>query len=397
MPPQRASSLLKRSGSSASQVAIHQLVDGLHSPIQLAAISNYKLAQLTFAPPDMHSLRKTALIKNTVEYIYNITPPEWLDEMTRWEFFTLESLDEVDMTQEALETILSEYVQIMESFKSMRQDPSYLDDPALDTPTKEIQPPRRTTSVTSNDSCTSVSSSSIDTPIGTASSSPALTPAKPKDNKPPSLTIPSSGPSTLLSPTSPTSPNPMLQEQRRKSFRLNHHRISWTSDTGLSSFAASQHLAGELMSLFDMEFKIDISLNTNSAISSVAPQLPELSYFQEKKNNRSSVDSFMCLIPAFESFSIDGFEGASFVSRANKRTSIISSHRRSSLGTSPVRSSSLKYKNRAALASSGHASSTHPPMPTEPTAKKNSLANKSLSKKTSIRRLVSMFATPPPT
>lgn len=61
-----------------------------HNPIQLAAISNYKLAQLTFAPPDLHSLRKTAVIKNMLHVVYTSTPPEWLQQMTRWQYFTPE-------------------------------------------------------------------------------------------------------------------------------------------------------------------------------------------------------------------------------------------------------------------------------------------------------------------
>lgn len=60
------------------------------NPIQLAAISNYKLAQLTFSAPDLNSMRKTALIKNMAEVIYTDTPPEWLDQMRRWQFFTPE-------------------------------------------------------------------------------------------------------------------------------------------------------------------------------------------------------------------------------------------------------------------------------------------------------------------
>lgn len=57
---------------------------------QLAAWSNYKLAQLTFAPPDIHTLRKTAIIKNAIQHIYDLAPVDGLTEMTRWEFFTLE-------------------------------------------------------------------------------------------------------------------------------------------------------------------------------------------------------------------------------------------------------------------------------------------------------------------
>jgi hypothetical protein len=62
----------------------------IYNPIQLAAISNYKLAQLTFTTPDDSSLLKTALIKNMLEKLYEVTPPEWLDQMTRWEFFSPE-------------------------------------------------------------------------------------------------------------------------------------------------------------------------------------------------------------------------------------------------------------------------------------------------------------------
>jgi hypothetical protein len=48
------------------------------------------LAQLTFAPPDLNSLRKTAIIKNVLEDVYTNTPEEWLQQMTRWQFFTAE-------------------------------------------------------------------------------------------------------------------------------------------------------------------------------------------------------------------------------------------------------------------------------------------------------------------
>lgn len=73
----------------ATASPVNQMVD-MHNPIQLAAISNYKLAQLTFAPPDSNSMRKTALIKNMLDALYEDTPSEWLGQMTRWEFFTPE-------------------------------------------------------------------------------------------------------------------------------------------------------------------------------------------------------------------------------------------------------------------------------------------------------------------
>jgi hypothetical protein len=72
-----------------SPLSSNQIIPS-HNPIQLAAISNYKLAQLTFAPPDLHSLRKTANIKNMIEDVYSSTPAEWLQQMTRWQYFTPE-------------------------------------------------------------------------------------------------------------------------------------------------------------------------------------------------------------------------------------------------------------------------------------------------------------------
>lgn len=72
-----------------SSASLAEMV-AMHNPIQLAAISNYKLAQLTFAPPNVDSLRKTALVKNMLEILYRDTPAEWLNQMTRWVFFTPE-------------------------------------------------------------------------------------------------------------------------------------------------------------------------------------------------------------------------------------------------------------------------------------------------------------------
>lgn len=78
-----------RSFPHPSSASLAEMV-ALHNPIQLAAISNYKLAQLTFAPPNGDSLRKTALVKNMLEVLYRDTPEEWLNQMTRWVFFTPE-------------------------------------------------------------------------------------------------------------------------------------------------------------------------------------------------------------------------------------------------------------------------------------------------------------------
>ncbi|CAO3582246.1 unnamed protein product [Absidia cylindrospora] len=300
------------------------------------------------------------------------------------------------MTQEGLETILSEYVQIMDSFKAgnineAKDDPTNsieqdnVNDKVQPLPSshhqiEDTKPPERSSSVGSTTSTTTTKSY-----VTTASSV-----------------------SSAALPTPPARHD--MTEQRRKSFRLNQQRISWTSDTGLTSFAASQHLAGELMSLFDMEFKVDISLDPYSA---PAPQLPELSYFTEKQQHRSSVDSFMCLIPAFESFQIDSQDGLSFVSKANKRTSILAgggtTNRRISSSLAPTRSSSLKYKNGTQQSSSrGHSNndnsndnnSTNNHV--ETSSKNRSPQQYSIStsemqdrrpltKKKSIRKLVSLF------
>ncbi|KAI8991617.1 hypothetical protein BDF20DRAFT_845586, partial [Mycotypha africana] len=79
---------------------------------RLAAVSNYKLAQLTFSPPKDFTLRKTALVKNLVEIVYQHTLNDYLTKpMTRWTFFTPESLE--DMTQKDVEKVIYRYTQII--------------------------------------------------------------------------------------------------------------------------------------------------------------------------------------------------------------------------------------------------------------------------------------------
>ncbi|KAI8335316.1 hypothetical protein BC941DRAFT_429985 [Chlamydoabsidia padenii] len=360
----------------------------------LAAISNYKLAQLTFAPPDIHSLRKTAVIKNAIQHIYGGTPIEWLDGMTRWEFFTLESLDEIDMTQEDLETILSEYIRIMDSLKLTKVDSgqatSILSYQQMDQQQTQhaIETSTLGQQLANKNTLDSVHSTSCPTLVSPFYFTPPPPP-------------PSSPPQSSMSRQDTTG--------SRKGFRLNQQRISWTCDTGLSSFAmASQHFAGELVNLFDMEFKVDITLDINST---PAPQLPQLTYITEKQQRRSSVDSFMCLIPAFESFQVDGHDGHSYVVKANKRTSSLSnsnnhllSNRRISSSLSPARSSSLKYKayQQQLLIPPALPAPISAPAPTSIADSSHFAANvssktdmqgrkPSLSKKKSIRKLVSMF------
>ncbi|CAO3616834.1 unnamed protein product [Cunninghamella echinulata] len=255
--------------------------------------------------------------------------------MTRWEFFTLEALDDIGMTQEGLEKILSDYVNIMDSFKAVNIESPIPEDMEIeDNNDQQLQQLQQQSFI--EETSLPKRSSSVST-----ATQPSL------------ITETSTSSQSTIEPT----PTMDIKEQRRKSFRINQHRISWTSDTGLRSFGASQHLAGELMSLFDMEFKVEISIDPYAG---TAPQLPELSYFKEKQHNRSSVDSFMCLIPAFESFQIDNsYDGYSYVSKANKRISIMTNganNKRLSSSLSPTRSSSLKYKTRPSPSNSNNKS-----------------------------------------
>ncbi|KAI8882070.1 hypothetical protein K501DRAFT_316331 [Backusella circina FSU 941] len=75
---------------------------------RLAAVSNYKLAQLTFSTMDHGSLKRTALIKNLLEQLYHDDQDY---DMTRWEFFTPESLEK--KTQRDIERIIQRYTQLI--------------------------------------------------------------------------------------------------------------------------------------------------------------------------------------------------------------------------------------------------------------------------------------------
>ncbi|KAI9269952.1 hypothetical protein BY458DRAFT_456359 [Sporodiniella umbellata] len=197
-----------------------------YSPIQLAAISNFKLAQLTFAPPDLHSLRKTAVIKNTIEHIYSSVPAAWLQQMTRWQFFTPESLE--FMTQEGLEEIFAQYAQTIDTFRTTRSSIA-----CVDSLLQDLQ-------------------------------------------------------DDLMEATLFSQPNSTVETTKR---------LSWTSDTGVVSGAVSSNLANEIMSLFDMDFSVDIKMDP-------APQLPELA-FKRRAKARLSQDMMASLLPAFEKIALE--------------------------------------------------------------------------------------------
>ncbi|KAI8988859.1 hypothetical protein BDB01DRAFT_783374 [Pilobolus umbonatus] len=323
-----------------------------HNPIQLAALSNYKLAQLTFAPPDLHSLRKTAVIKNMLHVIYVKTPPEWLQQMTRWQYFTPESLEE--MTQEGLEQIFAQYVQTIDAFRPINNSQPYDDDTfddddghgddlwlAEDEPPSSA-PPIDAPSLFSQPNAT-LSNESIDNPIRAPS---------PLSDKP--------------LPANPLiSDDTAKQARRRSSFGMNKNRLSWTSDTGVTSGVVSQNLANEIMSLFDMDFAVDIKLNT-------APRLPELPFKHKRRSHRQSQDMLATLLPVFDKIASDNSNDPSdysFVPLKNKPNLIIQ--------PLPKRSSSLRHKQ----------TTEEPSPPTTP----DTSNHKSHFQKTPLRRIASLM------
>ncbi|KAG0174122.1 hypothetical protein DFQ28_002754 [Apophysomyces sp. BC1034] len=368
----------------------------VHNPIQLAAISNYKLAQLTFAPPNLDSLRKTAIIKNMLELIYKNTPAEWLDQMTRWEFFTPESLN--NMTQEGLEEMFSQYVQTMEAFQPMKLMEDDDDDEQEGTRNlweDEIPTPD-----------TAAAESIFAHPTASLSSDSIVRAPGPDDK--------------------PLPEKPDEKQVRRKSVVRN--RLSWTSDTGVPSSAVTQNLANELMNLFDMEFSVDIDPST-------APRLPELAFSkrdqqQQRRSQRYSTDSFMGLIPAFETFHLE----EDLRPTASRKVTFppppsrpppddpakLTRRRSTSLPNSveapqrkpPQRSSSLKYRQQQQQPQQQQqqqevVSLPEPEREPEPEPKRNleffsGLANAlgrdgpKLSKKKSLRRLASFVRRPTP-
>ncbi|KAI8083265.1 uncharacterized protein B0P05DRAFT_586015 [Gilbertella persicaria] len=93
---------------------------------RLAALSNYKLAIITFTPTSNGTLRKTALIKNLIQDIYQKIPFEYIDNMVRWEFFRPELFESV--TQDYIEKIIHRYLQIIynSSISQCHKDQQFL-------------------------------------------------------------------------------------------------------------------------------------------------------------------------------------------------------------------------------------------------------------------------------
>ncbi|KAI8335036.1 hypothetical protein BC941DRAFT_503791 [Chlamydoabsidia padenii] len=269
------------------------------NPIQLAALSNYKLAQLTFLTPDCDSLRKTALIKNTNEAIYMDTPTEWLNRMRRWQFFTPESL--TNMTQEGLELVFAQYIQIIEAFKPASvnvEEEENGDDDGDDEvwPKDEIPTPDRNIS-TNSTTVPLVMEYSLYAQAGASMDLLHGKEFKPLPDRPITFSRTVGGGVTT---------GVAMAQDRRKSIASLRNRLSWTSDTGLLPNSLIGHAwANELMAMFDMEFQVDTNLTLNTA-----PTLPELPFSSRHKrqSQRYSTDSFMNLIPTFETFKLQESE-----------------------------------------------------------------------------------------
>ncbi|CEP13227.1 hypothetical protein [Parasitella parasitica] len=368
-----------------------------HNPIQLAAISNYKLAQLTFAPPDLHSLRKTAVIKNMLQDVYTSTPPEWLQQMVRWQYFTPESLEE--MTQAGLEEIFQQYVQTIEAFRPVKPTDSYQydddlfdeeddgqgddlwiateDEHELPLPSFQLQGQQSQLQEQEQESCQS-KTNSIDSCTSSIFSQPNAT----ISNESIGNDIPARAPwpRPLSEKPLPASPNNLgddtaKQARRKSGFAGGKNRLSWTSDTGITSSIVSQNLANEIMSLFDMDFAIDIKVDT-------APKLPELPFKPRRRSQqRQSQDMLTSLIPAFEKIAMENSLCASSAPTTVKTNLVVRSV--------PQRSSSLRNRQQAQSNTLPVASASPPITPSDspPVA-----VEKTLSKKKSLLRLASLMA-----
>ncbi|KAG1143982.1 hypothetical protein G6F37_000032 [Rhizopus arrhizus] len=354
-----------------------------YNPIQLAAISNFKLAQLTFAPPNLHSLRKTAIVKNMLENVYSITPPEYLQQMTRWQFFTPESLEE--MTQEGLEEIFAQYAQTIEAFRDMNIIPHYEDNKiekenmwtVKDEQEKE-QEEQEEDDESKKTYSTGSSCSSIFSQPNTTISAESLE---------------ARGPYPLSDKPLPANPvDDVAKQARRKSgFSGNKNRLSWTSDTGVTSSVVSQNLANEIMSLFDMDFAVDIKIDT-------APKLPELPFKPTNKvisQRRPSQDMLTSLLPAFEKIA---FEHSAMKSQLNQKLCNQQKQTSTVIQSVPKRSSSLKHRQEQNKTKTPARSRTtddyniQQPLIRSSSIQSNmdSSSEKALSKKKSILRLASL-------
>ncbi|KAI7904538.1 uncharacterized protein BX663DRAFT_559557 [Cokeromyces recurvatus] len=241
--------------------------------IRIAAVSNYKLAQLTFAPPNNFTLRKTALIKNLVNIIYRHTPREYLSKLTRWQYFTPESLE--DVTQKDIEKIIYRYSQTIFNTANIlekrlrehqflfsdypeqvyEEEDDQMNDNDNDQTEELIEASfyaalfSHPNSVFSNDSLDSV----VDKEEKKKDITPVVLKVE-EEIKP--------IPETIIDNQTEEPPSiPPRKLSTNNHDNTNTNRLSWLSDTGVSTNSTlASNLASELMTLFDMEFNVDLNL-----------------------------------------------------------------------------------------------------------------------------------------
>jgi hypothetical protein len=289
------------------------------------------------------------------------------------------------MTQEGLEEIFAQYAQTIEAFRPVKsiatyqyEDDLFDDDDdgqgddlwvaedeqeaTLPIPPTQSEPEKDQSKTNSVDSTSSSIFSQPNATISNESLEGQVRAPSPLSDKP--------------LPANPMANNDDTAKQaRRKSgFGGNKNRLSWTSDTGITSSVVSQNLANEIMSLFDMDFAIDIKVDT-------APKLPELPFKPRRRSQqRQSQDMLTSLIPAFEKIALENSDRFQFaqspplVQPPRLKPNLV-------IKSVPQRSSSLRHRQEIQLDTKQSPISPPPDSPVE----------KSLSKKKSIMRLASLM------
>jgi hypothetical protein len=237
------------------------------------------------------------------------------------------------MTQEGLEEIFQQYSQTIEAFRPIKSFPPPFDDieDELDDDDEEGDdlwvaeddapaPVPKTNSIGSNSSLFSQPNTNL------SNESMEIRPPSFFSDKP----LPANPMNEITAATAASKqPQQGSGVRRNSGFNGNMNRLSWTSDTGITSNVVSQNLANEIMNLFDMDFSVDIKLNT-------APKLPELPFRPRRRSqqqHRQSQDMLSTLIPAFDKIALEN-------SQASKNATPIV------IRSVPQRSSSLKHREQ---------------------------------------------------
>ncbi|KAI8355168.1 hypothetical protein BD560DRAFT_476292 [Blakeslea trispora] len=258
---------------------------------RLAAISNYKLALITFTSPNNTTLRRTALIKNLSHQIYLRTPAEALEGMVRWEFFRPESFE--SMTQSKIEAIVQHYLQIIQMSKPNVDEHSQQQ--------RQQQRQQQLSECTSPNSVVSFSDNEDDNDFYGSlfcTSDPNIR----------SLESVCSHESEFDEELWSLEPGhirvnrvwPASQSSRRPSVKATSISRRQDSKQDVTNDVSTITLASELMNLFDMDFDVDLSL----------PSPKRYEFFSEngKIETNNSSTSLHNVFNAYEIKEDQGFE-----------------------------------------------------------------------------------------